>query len=336
MEYTTLGATGTEVSKLCFGTWRFGWDHDGEEETTREEAHDLLDAAREAGVNFIDTANCYGEPTGTAESYLGDWLEGVDREEFVVASKVGISVGEGPNDGGVSRKHIRTQIEETLDRLNTDYLDLYYIHRLDDRTPIEETLSTLSQLVEEGTVNHLGASTMAAWELAQACYESELHGWEEIAVTQPPVDATLQNWKRYDRFDLHRYLEVCRERDLGVVPYSPLAGGLLTGKYERDADAPEGSRATLVPDDFQRKYLSEQAWDVLDAVQAVAADVDATPAQVALRWVMEQDQFPGGMIPLTSVRTHEQLEDNLGAFDVDLSRDHLARIDEARDEPLLP
>ena len=336
MEYTTLGATGTQVSRLCFGTWRFGWDHDGQEETTREEAHDLLDAAHEAGINFIDTADRYGDPPGTSEEYLGDWLRDVDREQFVIASKVGLQFRDRPNHDGLSRKHIRRQIEGTLDRLNTDYLDLYYIHRLDDRTPIDETLSILSNLVEEGKVRYLGASTMAAWELAKICYESELNGWEEIAVTQPPVDATLQNWKRYDRFDLHRYLEACEERDLGVVPYSPLAGGFLTGKYERDADAPEGTRATLVPDDFQRKYLSDRAWEVLDVVRAVADAEGVTPAQVALRWVMEQDQFAGGMIPLTSVRTREQLEDNVGAIDLSLSADQLARIDQARDEPLLP
>lgn len=336
MEYTTLGATGTEVSKLCFGTWRFGWDHDGEEETTREEAHELLDEAHEHGVNFIDTADRYGDPPGTSEEYLGDWLADVDREQFVIASKVGIEYRDRPNFDGLSRKHIRRQIEGTLDRLGTDYLDLYYIHRLDERTPVEETLSTLNRLVEEGKVRHLGASTMAAWELAKTCYESEVNGWEKIAVTQPPVDATLQNGKRYERFDAQRYLEVCEEQDLGVVPYSPLAGGFLTGKYERDADAPAGSRATLVPDDFQRKYLSERAWDVLDAIREIADDLDTTPARVALRWVMEQDQFPGGMVPLTSVRNLEQLRENVGATDLSLSTDHLDRIDEARDEPLLP
>ncbi|MEF8786642.1 MAG: aldo/keto reductase [Haloarculaceae archaeon] len=335
MEYTTLGPTGTEVSRLCLGTWRFGREQDGSEETTREQAHELLDIAHDVGVNFIDTADRYGDPPGTAEEYLGDWLEGVDREQFVIASKVGLPYRDRPNFDGLSRKAIRRQIEGTLSRLVTDYLDLYYIHRLDDRTPIEETLSTLHRLVEEGTIRHLGASTMAAWELAQVCYESEVNGWEEIVATQPPVDATLQNWKRYDRFDLHRYLEVCQERGLGVLPYSPLAGGFLTGKYERDTDAPPGSRGALLPDDFRRKYLSEQAWEVLSVVQTIADEADTTPARVALRWVLEQEQFPGGMVPITSVRTSEQLQENIGAVDLSLSIDQLDRIDQARDEPLL-
>lgn len=336
MEYTTLGPTGTQISKLCFGTWRFGHESDGVVETTKEEAHELLDAAHDHGINFIDTANRYGDPPGTSEKYLGEWLADHDREDFVVASKVGLDVGEGRNRNGLSRKHIRWQIEETLERLNTDYLDLYYIHRLDDRTPIEETMSTLSKLVEEGTVRHLGASTMAAWELIELLWESDVEGLESIEIVQPPVDATLQNWQRYERFNLHRYLEVCAKHDIGVVPYSPLAGGFLTGKYERNADVPKGSRADLDPENFDRKYLSDRAWDVLDAVRDVADELNATPAQVALRWVIEQEQFPGGMVPLSGARTQEQLEENVGAVDLSLSADQLARIDEARDEPLLP
>ncbi|QLG60317.1 aldo/keto reductase [Halorarum salinum] len=336
MEYTTLGPTGSEVSKLCLGTWRFGHETDGVVETTESEAHDLLDAAVEAGINFIDTANRYGDPPGTSEQYLGNWLEGRDREDFVIASKVGMPVddGRGWNRDGLSRKHVRWQIDATLERLGTDYLDLYYIHRLDDRTPVQETLTTLHQLVEEGKVRHLGASTMAAWELTELLWKADANGLESVAVTQPPVDATLQNWQRYERFDLHRYLEVCEKHDIGVLPYSPLAGGFLTGKYERDGDAPEGSRADLDPDTFERKYVSERAWDVLDAVRVVTDEADATAAQVALRWVMEQDQLPGGMIPLTGARTVDQLRENIGAVDLDLSRDQLDRIDEARGQPL--
>ena len=181
MEYTTLGSTGTEVSELCFGTWRFGRETGGVGErnsagsqassdyvveTDREEAHELLDAAWDRGINFIDTANVYGTPNGKSEEFIGEWLEDHDRDDFVLASKVYFPFdgwGEpGPNDSGLGRKHIRRQIEGTLDRLGTDYLDLYYIHRWDDETPVEETLRTLNDLVREGTVHHLGASTMAA------------------------------------------------------------------------------------------------------------------------------------------------------------------------------
>jgi aryl-alcohol dehydrogenase-like predicted oxidoreductase len=337
MEYTTLGATGTEVSKLCYGTWRFGHESGGVVETSEAEAHDLLDAVHDHGINFIDTANRYGDPPGTSEEYLGSWLDDHDREDFVLATKVGLDTddGSGVNRDGLSRKHIRWQIEQSLDRLGTDYVDLYYIHRLDDRTPVRETMEALSRLVDEGKVRHLGASTMAAWELTELLWESDARDLHGIDVVQPPVDATLQNWQRYERFDLHRYLEVCAKHDVGVVPYSPLAGGFLTGKYERDADAPEGSRAALDPDNFERKYLSERAWDVLDAVRAVAEELDATPAQVALGWVMAQDDFPGGMVPLSGARTEEQLGENVAAVDLDLTDDHLERIDEARGAPLL-
>jgi aryl-alcohol dehydrogenase-like predicted oxidoreductase len=197
-------------------------------------------------------------------------------------------------------------------------------------------MRTLNRLVEEGKVRYLGASTMAAWELTELLWESDADGLESIAVTQPPVDATLQNWQRYERFNLHRYLEVCHEHDVSVVPYSPLAGGFLTGKYQRDSDAPEGSRLDLDPSNFERKYLSDRSWDVLDAVREVAEEVDATPSQVALRWVIEQDQFPGGMVPLTGARTIEQLRENVATADLSLSSSQLDRIDEARGTPLLP
>lgn len=248
---------------------------------------------------------------------------------------MGIEYRDKPNYDGLSRKHIRRQIEGTLERLRTDYLDLYYIHRLDDRTPTEETLRTLNSLFEEGKIQHIGASTMAAWELFKTCHKSQINEWLPIVVTQPPVDATLQNWKRYQRLDIHRYLEVCKDRDLGVIPYSPLAGGFLTGKYKRGLNAPEGSRGDLLPDVFNEKYISEQAWSVLNTIQKISSELDVTPAQVALRWVIEQDQFPGGMVPLTSVRTREQLKENLGALNISLSSDHLERIKEARGEQLL-
>lgn len=337
MEYTTLGPTGTEVSKLCFGTWRFGHVSDGVVETDETQAHALLDEAEAVGINFIDTANRYGDPPGTSEQYIGNWLDGREREDFVIASKVGMAVEDGPgqNRDGLSRKHIRWQIDETLDRLGTDYLDVYYIHRLDGQTPILETLTTLDQLVEEGKVNHIGASTMAAWELTELLWTCDIHGLESIDIVQPPVDATLQNWQRYDRLNLHRYLEVCEKHGLGVMAYSPLAGGFLTGKYERDAEAPEDTRASLDPSNFERKYLSDRSWGVLDSVRTVADELDATPAQVALAWVLEQDAFPGGMVPVSGARTRQQLRENAEAVELDITDDQIRRIDEARGQPLL-
>lgn len=162
MEYRTIGSTGTAVSQLCLGTWRFGLESAGSWETTRDEAHDLLDTFVDHGGNFIDTANVYGDPPGTSEEWIGEWLADYDRDDFVLASKVYFDVGDGPNDGGLGRKHIREQIQSTLDHLGTEYLDVYYIHRWDDSVPIETTLATLNDLVRDGLVHHIGASNLAA------------------------------------------------------------------------------------------------------------------------------------------------------------------------------
>ncbi len=323
MEYRTLGSTGTKVSELCFGTWRFAMESNGTVETDRETAHDLLDTAWENGINFIDTANVYGSPNGTSEEWIGDWLSEYDREDFVIASKVYFPFdgwGEpGPNDSGLSRKHIRTQIEGTLDRLGTDYLDVYYIHRWDEETPIEETLSVLTELVDEGKVNYLGASTMAAWQLTKALWESDVNGFERFDVTQPMYHAAASG-------PVEDYLDVCADQDIAVCPYSPLAGGFLTGKYERDGDIPAGSRADLV-DYFDDYYMSEEGWEVLDEIRAVADELDATPAQVSLRWLIQQRDFT--CTPIVGARTTDQLEENVGAADIELSADQYDRIADA-------
>ncbi|WP_146416994.1 aldo/keto reductase [Haloarcula hispanica] len=331
MEYTRLGSTGTTVSQLCFGTWRFGRETGGVVETDREEAHELLDAAWERGINFIDTANVYGNPNGTSEEYIGEWLDDYDREDFVIASKVYFPFdgrGEpGPNDSGLGRKHIRAQIEGTLDRLDTDYLDLYYIHRWDEHSDIEETLSTLDDLVRAGKVHHLGASTMAAWQLTKALWKSDVEDYERFEVTQPLFHAGYRD-------DVKDYLDVCADQDIAVCPYSPLAGGFLTGKYERTDDddptafeGPAGARGSL-SDRFEDFYLSERGWHVLDELRAVADELDATPAQVALRWLIEQPDIT--CVPIVGARTVDQLDENVGAADISLSDDQFNRIVSAR------
>ncbi|GGL39093.1 aryl-alcohol dehydrogenase [Halarchaeum grantii] len=323
MEYTKLGATGVDVSQLCLGTWRFGKESNGVVETEKEDAHDLLDAFADAGGNFIDTANGYGD--GKSEEWIGDWLADRDREDYVLASKV-YWTQESRFQENLSRKTIRAEIEGTLDRLGTDYLDVYYIHRWDDDTPITETLETLTALVEEGKVNYLGASTMASWKLTKALWKADTEGLQRFDVTQPLFHAAYQR-------DVSDYLEVCADQDLAVCPYSPLAGGFLTGKYERagedtyDVEAPEGSRGQL-DDVFSDYYVSERGWHVLEAVKAVADEEDATPAQVSLRWLMDQPSFT--CVPIVGARTTEQLAENLGAVDVSLSDAQFERILDAR------
>ncbi|MBP1921709.1 aryl-alcohol dehydrogenase-like predicted oxidoreductase [Halorubrum alkaliphilum] len=328
MDYRQLGSTGTRVSELCFGTWRFGRRTGGVLETDEADAHELLDAFADRGGNFIDTANVYGDPNGTSEEYIGNWLAERDREQYVIASKVYFGFDDSnPNGSGLSRTHIRNQIEGTLDRLDTDYLDLYYIHRWDENTPIEETLATLDALVEEGKVNYLGASTMASWQLTKALWQSDVNDYARFEVTQPLFHAGYYE-------DVEEYLSVVADQDLAVCPYSPLAGGFLTGKYTRadpddpkSVEAPDGSRGSF-DERFERFYLSERGWKVLDEVRAVADELDATPAQVALRWLMDQQEFT--CVPIVGARTVDQLDENLGAADVSMTRGQHDRITDAR------
>ncbi|WP_254546708.1 aldo/keto reductase [Halomarina pelagica] len=317
MEYVSLGSTGTKVSPLCFGTWRFGHESDGTLETDRDTAHELLDAFAERGGNFIDTANGYGG--GLSEEWIGDWLAERDREDFVIASKVYWTM-ESPVSENLSRKTIRAEIEGTLDRLGTDYLDVYYIHRWDDETPIEETLSTLNGLVEEGRVNYLGASSMAAWKLTKALWRSDVHDWERFEVTQPKFNAA-------HRDEVAEYLEVCADQDLAVCPWSPLEEGFLTGKYERDGESPAGSRGDRYS---WTDRFDDRQWRTLDAVRAVAEEEGATPAQVALRWLMDRTAFT--CVPIVGARSVEQLDENVDAVDVSLSDDQRDRITAAYDE----
>ena len=331
MEYRQLGATGTRVSELCFGTWRFGRRTNGVLETDEDDAHELLDTFADHGGTFIDGANIYGDPNGTSESYIGSWLENRDREKYVLTSKVYFEYDkDNPNGSGLSRTHIRNQIDKTLDNLGTDYLDLYYIHRWDEDTPIEETMRALDELVAEGKVHHLGASTMAAWQLTKAQWTADVNGYAGFDVVQP-----LHHAGYYE--DVKEYLDVCIDQALAVCPSSPLAGGFLTGKYERaDPDdpeqviAPDGSRASF-DDRFERFYLSERGWKVLDAVRDVADECDATPAQVALAWLSGWDEFT--CVPIVGARTVDQLDENVAAADLHLSDEQWDRIMDARYAP---
>ena len=322
MEYTTLGPTGLTVSRLGLGTARFGRQLTQDRSTSLsepvidyDEAHSLLDAAHSHGINYIDTANTYGRPhEGRAERWIGDWLDGHDRDRFVIASKVYGDMSSHPNDRGTSRKHVRTAVEGSLDRLGTEYLDIYYLHRWDESTPIRETLRTLDDLVSEGKVHYLGMSVTAAWRLTKALWASDANGLEAFTVTQP----------RYNAIDRPRdYLDVCAHEGIAVCPFSPLAGGFLTGKYDRETSSPEGSRGDR--NDWSVRH-SERDWEVLDTVRRVANDVDATPLQVSLRWLMEHDRF--SVVPIIGARTVDQLSENVGAVDISLSRAQRQRITE--------
>lgn len=311
MEYTHLGNTGLEVSRLCLGCMNFGSEqpwmvHD------HEQAHTVIDRAVELGINFFDTANVYSN--GESEKILGEAIAGRDREEFVIATKVYGKMFDGPNGEGLSRKHILDQARASLDRLGTDHIDLYQIHRWDERTPIEETLSALDYLVEEGLVRYVGASTMPAWKLMKAQHEAGANNYERFVSMQCEYNLV-------DRHEEANALPLCRDQNLGVIPWSPLAGGFLTGKYEREQDPDEGRAAT---DEFMQKRFTDENWGVLDVVRGLAEEKDATAAQVSLAWLLHKAVVDA---PIVGPRTLSHLEDNVGALDVELAGDEMERLE---------
>lgn len=325
MEYVELGATGLSVSPLCLGTAAFGREVSmhGRQRldapiVDRSESHALLDAAARRGINFIDTADTYGRPAeGRTERYIGSWLETRDREEFVVASKVGLTFRDGPNGSGLSRKRIRSAIRGTLSRLGTDYLDLYYIHRWDQSTPIRESLSVLNELVRDGSVHYLGASNVAAWQLVKALGYSGHNGLERFEVLQTRFNAA----SRDRAADL---LDVCVDHSLTVCPYSPLEGGFLAGKYDRETEPPENTRAGR---DSMYGTFSDRQWRVLDAVEDVADETGMTEAQVSLRWLLDQDRVTS--VPVIGPRSTAQLTDSVAALDGSLTAAQVRRITDA-------
>ncbi|MFC6824165.1 aldo/keto reductase [Halopelagius fulvigenes] len=316
MEYTNLGNTGLEVSRLCMGCLNFGTEqpwmlHD------REEAQEVLDRALELGINFFDTANAYSG--GESEEILGAAVAERDREELVLATKVYFPMREGPNGGGLSRKHVLDQAHASLERLDTDYIDLYQIHRWDENVPIEETLSALDRLVEEGVVRYVGASTMPAWKLMKALHEADVNNYERFVSMQCEYNLV-------DRHEEANVLPLCADQNLGVIPWSPLAGGFLTGKYERGEDPDEGRAAT---DEYTENRFTDENWAVLDVVEELAEEKDATAAQVSLAWLLRKELVDA---PIVGPRTVEHLEDDVGALDVDLTDEEMERLE----EPITP
>lgn len=295
MELRPLGRSGVRVSEFCLGTMTFG--NEADEATSRA----ILDRFLDSGGNFVDTADVYNE--GAAEEILGRAL-GDRRDRVVVATKVRFPTGRGPNDVGLSRRHIREGVEASLRRLRTDWIDLYQVHCWDERTPLEETVSTLDDLVHEGKVRYVGASNYTAWQLMKALGVAELHGWEPFVSLQPEYSLITRDIER-------ELLPLCRNEGLAVLPWSPLAGGILTGKYHSDEDLPAGTRGGDAEESITFTYrLDDRAWRVVDEVRKIADEVAKSCAQVALNWVLHQD---GVTSPILGARSVEQLDDNLGA-----------------------
>ncbi|MFD6992368.1 aldo/keto reductase [Streptomyces sp. NPDC059943] len=316
MKQRTLGRTGLRVSELCLGTMTFVKDDEAG-------AHRILDTFTEAGGTFLDTADAYGQ--GVSEEVLGGWLKGRDRDGLVVATKVALPMGEGPNDAGLSRKHIIASVEESLRRLGTDYIDLYQTHVWDFKTPIEETLGTLDTLVKSGKVRYLGASNVSPGQLQRALDVADRRGWAPYVCLQPIYNLLAREveWE---------LLPQSEAAGVGVIPYSPLQGGWLTGKYKRGmTSVPPGSRESHGDGESWRGRDNEETWRVVETVQAIADETEHTPSQVALRWLLDR---PGVTAPIIGARTHEQLTDNLGAVGWELTEAQTARLDEASARPL--
>jgi aryl-alcohol dehydrogenase-like predicted oxidoreductase len=320
MEYRYLGRTGLKVSEICLGAMHFGGETD-EETSVR-----VLDAFVDAGGTFIDTADVYSG--GASEEVLGRWLKGRNRDDLVIATKVWGRTGPGPNDVGLSRKHLRTAVEASLRRLGTDHLDLYYTHVYDDATPLEETLSTLDTLVTEGKVRYLGASNVPAWHLQKAIDVADRHGWARYDALQPLYNLL-------DRETEWELLPVCRNEGLGVLPWSPLRAGWLSGRIRRSMAAPPpGTRVALAAGrghiESWENYATERTWRVLDELEAVAAETGHTVAQVAVRWLL---QAPGVTAPIIGPRTFEHFTDNLGAVGWTLTAEQQARLTAVSGKP---
>ena len=313
MEYRQLGRTGIRVTEACLGAMTFG------RETEEAESRAILDRYLDAGGNFIDTANVYNR--GASEEILGRNL-GARREDIVLATKCRMPMGGGPNQGGASRRVIREQVEASLRRLQTDWIDLYQIHCWDANTPLEETLSTLDALVREGKVRYIGASNYTGWQLATALGVSKHHGWEPYISIQPQYSLVCRDIER-------ELLPLAEHSGLAVLPWSPLGGGLLSGKYQPGETPPSDSRAAdSTPSAIliRMRIEEERNFTVAQAVHDLATELGKTMAQVALNWVLHR---PGVTAPILGARTVAQIDDNLGAIGWQLDADALARLDDA-------
>src|ERR671917_638422 len=313
MEYRRLGDTGLIVSELCLGCMTFGREAD------EGDSKELVGRFLDAGGNFIDTADVYSK--GVSEEITGMAIKGI-RDAVVLATKVFFPMGDGPNDEGLSRKHVTQGCEDSLRRLGTDYIDLYQVHCWDGVTPLEETLSVLTDLVRSGKVRYIGVSNFTAWQLMRSVCASEANGFEMFVCLQPQYSLVERNIER-------EILPVCLEEGLGVIPWSPLGGGFLSGKYRRGEEPPRGSRiagAEESMEEYWNRRATKRNWRTLGVVGEVSEETGKSYAQISLNWLLRQE---GVTAPIIGARTMEQLEDNLGAAGWELDEQQVDELSEA-------
>jgi aryl-alcohol dehydrogenase-like predicted oxidoreductase len=323
MQQRQLGASGLRVSALALGTMTFG----GRAQFANTGSTDLagarrqIDMCRDAGVTLIDTADAYS--TGVSEEIIGEAVAG-HRDELLLATKVRFSMGDGPNDAGLSRHHIIEGCEASLRRLKTDHIDLYQVHEWDGLTPVEETLAALDHLLAQGKVRYVGCSNFTAWQMMKALGAADLRGLPRFVSTQ--VYYSLQ-----ERAIEHEILPACLDQGLGVLVWSPLAGGLLSGKYRRDQPGPEGARH-LTDWDEPPVDDEDRLYDTIEVLVEIAEGHNVSAAQVALAWLLRR---PGISSLVIGARTDEQLADNLRAAELVLSGEEVSRLEEVS-RPSLP
>jgi aryl-alcohol dehydrogenase-like predicted oxidoreductase len=324
MKYNQLGRTGLFVSEICLGTMTFGGSEAGIWKAIgalqQGEVDGIVGRALEAGVNFFDTADVYSY--GESERLLGQAFKnlGTPRKDVVIATKVFGEMGPGPNDRGASRGHIMDSVRTSLERLQTDHIDLYQIHGNDSVTPVDETLRALDDLVSQGLVRYIGVSNWSAWKIAKALGLSEAKGYARFE--------TLQAYYSIAGRDLERELvPMLTSEQLGLMVWSPLAGGLLSGKFGPGSNNPEGSRRTTF--DFP-PVDKDRAWKVVEVMREVGEAHGVSVARVALAWILHK---PSVMSIIIGAKTLEQLEDNLAAVDLALTPEEMARLDEVSELP---
>jgi 1-deoxyxylulose-5-phosphate synthase len=318
MDHTRLGRTGLQVSRLCLGTMTFGLQCD------EETSFAILDAAAEGGITFLDTADVYPlggglDTVGRTEEIVGRWLRG-KRDDFVVATKCVGRMGRHPWQQGSSKKHVLDAIDESLRRLGTDYVDLYRLHGPDPSTPIDETLEALDMVVQSGKARYVGCSNYLAYQVARALGRSEALGQARFDSVQPRYNLLFRQIER-------ELLPLCGEEGVGVIPYNPLAGGLLSGKHDRRGEPEEGGRFTLgrAGSMYQQRYWHDREFDTVEALRPVADAAGMTMATMAVAWVLAN---PVISAPIIGASRPEQLKDSLGALDVPLPDDIKQQLDD--------
>lgn len=322
MDHARLGRTGLKVSKLCLGTMTFGL------QCNEETSFAIMDRAAEGGIDFIDTSNVYPlggalDTKGRTEEIVGKWLKG-KRDRFILATKCYGQMGPAPFDQGSSRKHIFTAVEESLRRLQTDYIDLYQLHGYDAETPIEETLGALDDLVHQGKVRYIGASNFLTYQLVRAIGRSETLGYARFDSVQPRYNLLFRQIER-------EMLPFCQDDGVGVIPYNPIAGGLLSGKHNRQAAPPEGTRFTLgaAARNYKERYWHDREFDTVEQLMPIAKEAGVSLVTLSVAWVLANAAVTA---PIIGASRPDQLEASLEAAEFTMDGELKATLDELTHE----